>query len=642
MTIHPHSAALGATYKSNGICEFMVWAPNAEKVEVSVSAPSARRLPLAAVGDGYHYGEAADVAPDSLYRFLLYPQTSSAQADAPLLRADPASRWQPEGVHGPSRMVADDFKWADDRWGGLPLSRYIIYEAHVGVMTPEGTFEGIIAHLDELKHLGITALELMPIAQFPGNRNWGYDGVYPFAAQSGYGGPTGLKRLVDACHQKGLAVILDVVYNHLGPEGNYLDDFGPYFTDAYKTPWGRAVNFDGPQSDAVRRFFIENALYWITECRVDALRLDAVHAIYDFSARPFLEELTQAVHARAEKLNRRIHCIAESALNDTRIIRSRELGGFNLDAQWNDDFHHALHTLLTGEKSGYYADFGHLNDLAEAWREGYVYRGRYSAFRERRFGHSSHWMPARKFVVFSQNHDQIGNRMQGERLERLVSFDQLKVAAAAVLLSPFIPLLFMGEEYAEPAPFPYFVSHSDPDLVAAVREGRHAEFKEFLWKGEPPDPQDAATFASARLDWNLRLGSRNHAAMFAFYRELIRLRKNTPALARLSKKRMQVQADPDHHLLCIRRWSAHNEILMLLGFDPGVTTVSIPFLSGTWRKILDAADTVWMGPGSEVPDMVAAHEGLPLVLHPYAVVVWQRIPENDLLRRQGFSAAEEF
>ena len=344
---------------------------------------------------------------------------------------------------------------------------------------------------------------------------------------------------MQACHRHGLAVVLDVVYNHLGPDGNYLGDYGPYFTERYKTPWGGALNFDGPYSDEVRRFFIDNALFWVTEFRIDALRVDAVHAILDHSAQPFLQELGLALQARAEQMNRRIYAIAESALNDTRIIRSRELGGYGLDAQWNDDFHHALRVLLTDDRGGYYQDFGELEHLAKAFREGFVYAGDYSAYRRRRHGNSSRHMPAQQFVVFAQNHDQVGNRMFGERLSQLVSLEALKLAASAVLLSPFIPLLFMGEEYGEVAPFQYFISHLDPQLVDAVRRGRREEFAGFAWQGEPPDPQDIATFQRAKLNHRLR-SEGHHRALFEFYQELIRLRKELPALAQLSKEHMHV------------------------------------------------------------------------------------------------------
>jgi maltooligosyltrehalose trehalohydrolase len=619
---------LGAHATRQGACEFLVWAPFARKMVLAVTHPDPLELMLTPAEDGYYYGELNGLPPGSRYQYHIFAHGAQDDADC-LTRPDPASRSQPEGVHGPSQVVSDDFPWHDHNWHGLPLSRYIIYEAHVGTMTAEGTFASIITRLDDLKQLGITALELMPVAQFPGGRNWGYDGVFPFAVQNTYGGVEGLKRLVDACHAMGLAVILDVVYNHLGPEGNCLADFGPYFTDIYRTPWGAAVNFDGPDSAPVRRYFIENALYWVTECHIDALRLDAVHAIYDFSARPFLEELALSVETRAELLNRKIFCIAESALNDTRIIRPRSLGGFNLDAQWNDDFHHGLHALLTGERTGYYADFGELSHFAGAWREGYVYSGQYSRFRRRPHGNSSRSIPAHQLVVFGQNHDQVGNRMRGERLNRMISFPQLKVAAASVLLSPFIPLIFMGEEYGEPAPFPYFVSHSDPDLVAAVREGRRREFQDFLGQGEPPDPQDEATFASARLDGQLRHRSRPHAVLYAFYRELIRLREAIPSLAMLSKKRMYLLEDDDHRLICVRRWYGRDKVILLLGFNIETIAATVAFTPGTWHKRLDAAHERWLGEGGAMPDTVNVLGPLKMELPPFAVLLWQRA-ENRL------------
>jgi len=366
--------SLGASYLGANRYQFWVWAPFAEKVEVHMSHPQDRILALRSAGRGYHHEVFEGITPGTLYRYRL---------DGIQERPDPASRFQPHGVHGPSQVVDTRFPWDDHTWHGIPLEDYIIYELHVGLFTAEGTFEAVIPFLDELKDLGVTAIEVMPIAQFPGERNWGYDGAYPFAVQNSYGGPEGLKRLVNASHHRGLAVVLDVVYNHMGQEGNYLADFGHYFTDRYVTPCGPAINFDGPHSDDVRRFFIQNALYWITEFHMDALRIDAVHAIMDFSARPFLEEMASAVHQRAHELNRQAYLIAENALNDTRLVRSRERGGYALDAQWNDDFHHALHSLLTGEQTGYYQDFGESQHLVKAFREGFVYSGQYSKYRQR-------------------------------------------------------------------------------------------------------------------------------------------------------------------------------------------------------------------------------------------------------------------
>jgi maltooligosyltrehalose trehalohydrolase len=495
----------------------------------------------------------------------------------------------------------------------------------VGTFSPEGTFEAIIPHLPELKDLGITAIELMPVAQFPGSRNWGYDGVYPFAVQKSYGGPEGLKRLVESCHQLGLAVILDVVYNHLGPEGNYLADFGPYFTDRYRGPWGNPINFDGPYSDEVRRFFIENGLYWVRDFHLDGLRIDAVHGILDFSARPFLEELALAVHEQAERLSRLVYLIAESDLNDTRIVRSRELGGFGLDTQWNDDFHHALHTLLTNEEAGYYQDFGELQHLVKAFREGFVYGGDYSSYRKRRHGNSSRHLSA-SFVVFSQNHDQVGNRGQSERLSALVSFEALKLAAGVVLLSPFIPLLFMGEEYGETAPFYYYISHSDQDLIEAVRRGRREEFASFHWQGEPADPQEKATFLRSKLQRELRFQG-HHEVLYRFYRELLRLRRETAPLKVLDKERLEVTGLEQEKILFWRRWRGEQEAAGVFHFGKQEKTISLPLAEGHWRKQLDSADTIWSGPGSSVPPKLLSAGKVSLRLSPKSFALFVTVRE---------------
>ena len=615
---------LGAEAMEGERVRFNVWAPFADAVTVEIVSPPTRQVPLSPVGGGYHQGVAERLGPGAKYLYRLRRQGPQGETRFDR-RPDPASRRQPEGVHGPSQVVAPGFRWRHPGWAGLPLSRYIISEIHVGTFTPEGTFDGVAARLDRLRDAGFTAVELMPVAAFPGGRNWGYDGVYPFAVQESYGGPDGLKRLVDACHGAGLAVILDVVYNHLGPEGNYLREYGPYFTDAYRTPWGEAVNFDGPHSDAVRRFFIENALQWICDFRVDALRLDAVHAICDFSARPFLQDLATAVGLAAEALDRRVYCIAESARNDARIVRSRSLGGLGLDAQWNDDFHHCLHALLTGEQDGYYRDYGRLEDLAAAWRSGYVYTGQHSAFRQRRHGNSSRDIPARRFVVSAQNHDQVGNRLRGDRLSTLVSFEGQKLAAAVVLLSPFIPLLFMGEEYGETAPFPYFVSHTDPKLVEAVREGRRREFASFRWAQDPPDPQDPATFLTARPDPSVAAGG-DHRILLGLHRELIRMRTGIRSLARMSKKTMQVQCLSDKKTLFVHRWSLRDEACTLFHFGSRASTAAAPIPGGRWRRRFDSSDSKWRGPGSRLPDAVVAQDGepTPLPLAPFSAVLLTR------------------
>jgi maltooligosyltrehalose trehalohydrolase len=559
------------------------------------------------------------MSPETLYFYRL---------DGTKDRPDPASRYQPHGVHGPSQVIDSTFPWEDQSWFGLPLKEFIIYELHVGTFTSTGTFDAITAQLEELKGLGITAIELMPVAQFPGNRNWGYDGVYPFAVQNSYGGPKGLKRLVNACHNIGLAVVLDVVYNHLGPEGNYLADFGPYFSDRYRTPWGPALNFDGPQSDHVRRYFIENALYWIDEFHIDGLRLDAVHAILDNSPYTFLEQLTDEFHALGKSLTRQVWLIPESAANDSRLVRARELGGFGLDAQWNDDFHHSLRCLLSDERNGYYQDYGELRQLVKAYQEGFVFSGEYSKYRRRRHGTSTRDIPAERFVIFSQNHDQVGNRMFGERLTQLVGFDELKLAAAAVLLSPFIPLLFMGEEYGEIAPFPYFVSHADPDLVEAVRRGRGEEFATFGWNTEPPDPQDEATFLRAKLNHQLKRHGK-FQTLRAFYRELLRLRKALAPLANLSKEHCDIFCSDDDRVLALRRWSGQEEVLAIFNFNQEPVPLAPAMMPGRWRKILDSSDARWEGPGSPVPVALDTVEMTDFYVPPLTVVLFVGIGRSD-------------
>jgi maltooligosyltrehalose trehalohydrolase len=542
-------------------------------------------------------------------------------------RPDPASRSQPQGVHGPSQVVDPHFDWHDQNWFGLPLKDYVLYELHVGAFTPEGTLDAIIGRLDDLIDLGVTAIELMPLAQFPGGRNWGYDGVYPFAVQDSYGGPPALKHLVDACHQRGLAVVLDVVYNHLGPEGNYLADFGPYFTDRYKTPWGDALNFDGPYSDEVRDFFIQNARYWQTEFHIDALRLDAVHAIQDHSAYPFLEELNVATAAQAERLNRRFYLIAESNLNDTRLIRPRELGGYGLHSQWSDDFHHALHCLLTGERASYYADFGDLDQMAAAYRDGFAYTGQFSPFRERRHGNSPRNNHAEQFVVCIQNHDQVGNRMLGERLSTLVDFDGLKLAAAVVLLSPYVPLLFMGEEYGETASFQYFTSHGDPALIDAVRKGRREEFAAFRWQGEAPDPQAEDTFRRSRLQPELRRDGR-HRVIFDWHRELLRLRKTIPSLALLSKECLQVREFEREKTLFVRRWCDGDAVWMVFHFGERPARLELPTPAGTWRQLLDSSDPRWLGQGTRLAESFHSDGVVELTIESRGMALYRREAAN--------------
>ncbi len=608
----------GAVYLGAKKCRFNVWAPFINKLDVHIVEPEERVIPLEKTGRGYHQGVAEDMEPGYCYFYRL-----DGQKEFP----DPASRYQPAGVHGPSQIVNSNFLWTDSKWSGINLQDYLIYELHVGAFTREGTFNSIIPYLDELVELGVTAIELMPVAQFPGERNWGYDSVYLYAVQNSYGGPEGLQRLVNACHLKKLAVILDVVYNHLGPEGNYLANFAPYFTERYRTPWGPALNFDGPYSDDVRRFFIENALYWITEFHVDALRLDAVHAILDHSPYTFLEELATSVHEQGNRLNRQVYLFPESADNDKRLVYPSNLGGYGLDAQWNDDFHHSIHVLLTGETNGYYKDYGKLQHLVKAISEGFVYSGEYSSFRKRRHGSSSQEIPAYRFVVCAQNHDQVGNRMMGERLSQLVSFEALKLAAGIVLLSPCIPLIFMGEEYGETNPFQYFVSHSDPHLIKAVRKGRKEEFAAFGWAGEPPDPQDKATFLNSKLNQELR-DREQHNTLLRFYKELIHLRNDIHPLSTLSKDALEVVGFDTQNVLLLRRWTDDNEAVAIFNLSrvKGKVNVSLP--QGRWRKILDSAEERWDGPGSQNPDSIASNDATVLTLSPSSFGLYMRAKEN--------------
>lgn len=581
----PH---LGARLADDGNCSFTVWAPNAEQVHVHFP-DTGRRIALVAGERGYFAARVHGVAPGTRYSYVLDQRTELP---------DPASRWQPEGVHGPSAVVAQDFAWTDARWQGLAPSELVLYELHTGTFSPEGTFESIIPRLAALRELGVTAIELMPIAQFPGARNWGYDGVFPFAAQDTYGGPAGLCRLVDAAHAAGLGVVLDVVYNHVGPEGNYLPQFGPYFTHRYRTGWGDALNFDGPASDEVRAFFLASALQWLDEFHIDGLRLDAAHAITDTSAYPFLHELTDAVRALGERIARRLLVIAESDLSDPRLITAVERGGMGMDGQWLDDFHHALHSLLTGERDGYYADYGELEHLARAFRQGYVYAGDYSEYRGRRHGRLPVEQRPERFVVFAQNHDQVGNRANGERLASLVTSAQLRLAAAAVLLSPYIPLLFMGEEYGERAPFPYFVSHTDEALALAVREGRKSEFAAFGWHVEPPDPLAVSTHTEALLHWSERT-EEGPARLLRLYQDLLRLRRELPLLTRFQQLTTahDQQAGAEGLLVVGRRGEA-GELLLLLNFAPNPVAAPVP--AGGWRALLDTASERYGGPGRGV------------------------------------------
>lgn len=608
---------IGADYLGDDRCKFTVWAPKADSVAVQLVSPQERLVSMQRQEGGYWVVEASEVAPGATYLYQLNGDEA---------RPDPASHLQPEGVHKPSQVVDHHFNWSDSGWSGVPLEQMIIYELHVGTFTTEGTFESIIDRLPELKALGVNAIEIMPIAQFPGDqptddscayRNWGYDGVYPFAVQNSYGGPAGLKTLVNACHQQGISVVLDVVYNHFGPEGNYISRYGPYFTETYRTPWGSAVNFDDAHSPDVRNYFIQNALYWLREYHIDALRLDAIHAIYDLGAKHFLEDLAEQVAALSQQRGYPLYLIAESDLNDPRVIRPVEQGGFGIDAQWSDDFHHALYALLTGESIGYYQDFGKCEDLAKAYKDTFVYDWKYSPHRQRFHGNSVSDRPFSQFVVCIQNHDQVGNQVLGERLSQIVSYEALKLAAGAVLLSPYIPLLFMGEEYGEEAPFMYFVSHSDPDLVKAVREGRKREFEAFHCKGEAPDPEGTETFLKCKLNWENRKHGK-HQALWSLHQHLIQLRNTLPAMQG-DRTSLETGSDEANKLVWWHRWSDNHQLLCLMNFNQADITLQPEAPQGNWQKILDSADQKWSGPGSLSPQAFTTGQDVNLRSHSFSL-----------------------
>jgi len=586
---------IGAQYLGQNKCKFTVWAPNAKKVDVKISAPIERIIPMKKTDFAYYEVTAEDINPGTEYLYRI---------DGSKERPDPASHYQPFGVHKSSAVIDHSaFPWTDKKWLGIPLEKMIMYELHIGTFTSEGSFEAAISRLDELADLGINAIEIMPVAQFPGSRNWGYDGVFPFAVQNSYGGPHKFKELIDAAHFREIAVILDVVYNHLGPEGNYLLEYAPYFTDKYKTPWGQAVNFDAAHSDHVRNYFIQNALHWLEHYHIDALRLDALHAIFDMSAKHFFTELSEQVDAFSQRKGRQFYLIGESGLNDSNLIRPRDQHGDGIHSQWLDDYHHCVHTLITDEKDGYYTDYGKTKHLAKSLREGFVYSWQYSPHRLRHHGNSSADIPADKFVVFSQNHDQIGNRLMADRLVTIAGFEAAKLAAGAIMLSPYIPLLYMGQEYAEKAPFNYFVEHSDQELIEAVRKGRKEEFSSFNWKKEPPDPQSPETFQQSILNWNLR-NQPPHSQMLELYRDLIALRRQIPALAKLSKDDQRVDFDEDKKLISTLRSYGKSTVFCTFNFADKHRQDAFELPAGKWKKLIDSAEKKYAGQGSDLPELI--------------------------------------
>ncbi|HLK00221.1 MAG TPA: malto-oligosyltrehalose trehalohydrolase [Streptosporangiaceae bacterium] len=560
-----------------------VWAPVATSAELDLSGA---RQPM--TGDAGWWTAAVDLPDGTDYAFRL-------DGGEPL--PDPRAPRQPYGVKGASRTYDHaTFAWTDAAWRGISLAGSVIYELHTGTFTREGTFDAIIGKLGHLRDLGATAIELMPVAAFPGEHGWGYDGIHLWAPHEPYGGPDGLKRLVDACHGGGIAVILDVVYNHIGL-GNRLGDFGPYFTDKHTTPWGPALNLDQPGSDEVRRFLIENALMWLRDYHLDGLRLDAVHALRDDRALHFLEELSVSVRALGAAVNRDLLLIAESDANDPRLVTSREAGGFGLDAQWSDDFHHAVHCAVTGERQGYYADFasfgahGALGALAKVYREVFFHNGVWSSFRGRSHGRpvDVHRVPSSRFLGYLQDHDQVGNRAVGDRITFSVSADMARVATGLVLTSPFTPMLFMGEEWGASTPFQYFTDHVEEWLAKAVSEGRRNEFARFGWAAaDVPDPQDPATFQRCKLNWS-ELSGEPHASLLAWYRSLLELRRSVPALTDPRLDRVSVAHDEQARWITIARGA------VLVAANLGSDLVCLPGIPA------DAALLLASRPGLALP-----------------------------------------
>ncbi len=567
---------------------FRLWAPKAGKASLQIAG---QKYPLQKAAGGWWQADVEAANPGTDYAYFLNKEE--------LALPDPRSLWQPNGIHGPSRVFDHKaFHWADAEWQAPPLSSAIIYELHIGTFTPEGTFDAAQTKLDALRELGVTHVEIMPVNSFPGIQGWGYDGVDLFAPHEPYGGPEALKRLVNACHEKGLAVILDVVYNHFGPDGNYLGKFAPYLTDLHHTPWGDAVNLEDSDSYEVRRFFCDNALMWLRDYHFDGLRLDAVHAYMDRSAINFMEQIASEVHALEGYTGRNYVVIAESDLNDPQVVTAPEAGGYGMDAQWSDDFHHALVTVLTGDRSGYYSDFGSLADLAKSLRNVFVYDGRFSSYRNRVHGRPVPSLPATRFIGYSQDHDQVGNRAKGERLVHEVSAGRAKIAAALTLAAPFVPMLFQGEEWAASAPFQYFTNHEE-ELGKLVSEGRKKEFAAFGWDpAEIPDPQSPETFRNSELNWDER-AQPAHAAMLDWYRQLIALRRSTPDLTDPDLSHVHVHFSESEQWLAMERGSvtvvfslASNPVQIEVRPGSFIALSSSPDVHRTANKVSLPPDTV--------------------------------------------------
>ncbi len=578
---------VGATYYQ-GNCEFIVWAPNAGNVKLTLE-DGKKLIDMTSIDDGYWTTHVEGVKLDAEYMFFL---------DTKPPKPDPASQYQPKGVFGPSKVVNhESFVWKDTTWHGLEFKDLVFYEVHVGTFTSEGTFKAMQNRIAELSDFGITALELMPITQFSGSRGWGYDGVFPFAVQNSYGTPDDLKLLVDECHTRGVAVFLDFVYNHIGPEGNILNDYAPYFTNERMTTWGPTINLSGPNSHGVQNFFLENTLHWFRDYHIDGVRLDAILWIADNRRKHFLAELNQAVATFAKEAKRKIYMVAETGYNEPTVLAPVDEGGYGFDAQWLDDFQHSLFTQLTNEKASYYKDFTEPEHLADTFTDAYVYVKKPPEFRRRRPEESFRHIPACKFVVFSQNHDQIGNRLLGDRLTTISGVEASKVAAGLVLLSPYVPLLFMGEEYGETAPFLFFTDYQGRELADAIREGRKKEFADFHWNGEVPDPQSLDSFYKSKINWENR-SQKQTGKILAYYKTLLTLRKKLPIL-QIGNDRNIKSVTTHGKMLLIEKQKNNQKAFIIANLSNEPQNIVNQIEES--QKILDSTDTAFDGAGSSLP-----------------------------------------
>lgn len=584
---------VGAKYYDD-TCVFSVWAPYLNQVKLYLNKQE-ELIALEKTGGDYWTTSLDGIPPNTLYMY---------QLDGKATKPDPVSHFQPNGVFGPSAVIDhSDFKWKDDDWQGLALRDLVFYELHVGTFTLEGTFKATQGRTKELSDFGINAVELLPITQFSGKRNWGYDGVFPFAVQNTYGTPNELKVLVNECHMHGIAFFLDLVYNHLGPEGNCLNDYGPYFPSDRTGRWGATVNIDGPNNAGVRNYFLENIKHWLKNYHIDGVRLDAILSMQDNSPKHFLQELTKTVKSFSKFTGKKTHLIAETGYNVPNVLTSLNQGGYGFDAQWLDDFQHALFALVTGEREGYYKDYGTVQDLVEALSEGYVYVGEPPHFKRKAPDDSYRWIPADKFIVFSQNHDQVGNRLIGDRLTTIAGFEAAKLAAGIVLLSPYVPLLFMGEEYGETAPFLFFTDYQGKELSDAVRTGRKQEFAHFHWKGEVPDPQSAEAFEKSKINWKRRYAGKEEKTA-SYYRTLIGLRKKLLLFHSEPGRKISHISKQDKTLF-IHKKSKDATAGIVANFSSQQSSYAFPFEEGIYKKILDSSDAAWIGSGLSLPDKAA-------------------------------------